>query len=336
MNPKNMMRPLFVSFFALLALGLTSDRVCAEQSAPLQQQMALPNVQAAGGMLLAATHAGARLIAVGEYGAVLLSDDEGKHFRQAVTVPTRAALTSVSFSDANHGWAAGHWGTIIHTSDGGQTWTLQRSDVTTDQPLFSIYFSDVSNGVAVGLWSLLLTTQDGGQSWHQMKLQNPPDGGRADRNLMGLFNSGKHIYAVAERGMVLRSDDLGMNWTYLDTGYKGSFWTGLALQDGSLLVAGLRGTIYRSSDGGEHWQAVASGVKSSITGLAEIGGRVVAVALDGVVLWSNDKGLSFDTAQRTDRITLTAISPTGKGQAIGFSKQGVVADLMRDFPKTSD
>ncbi|AYR24759.1 WD40/YVTN/BNR-like repeat-containing protein [Herbaspirillum rubrisubalbicans] len=329
---KKRLLPLCVA----LTLGLSAGMALAQQPEAPQQKMALPDVQQAAGMLLAADHAGNRLVAVGEYGAVLLSDDGGQHFRQAGTVPTRVTLTSVSFADERNGWAAGHWGTIIHTTDGGQTWSLQRSDVTTDQPLFSIHFSDASHGVAVGLWSLLLTTEDGGRSWQQVKLPKPPDGGRADRNLMGLFNSGKRLYAVAERGLVLRSDDLGQNWTYLDTGYKGSFWTGLALRDGSLLVAGLRGTIYRSSDGGDHWQAIDSGVKSSITALTQIGQRVIAVGLDGVVLWSDDQGRSFHSAQREDRLTLTAVSASGPATAIAFSKQGVVPDFMRLLPKTSD
>jgi photosystem II stability/assembly factor-like uncharacterized protein len=56
--------------------------------------------------------------------------------------------------------------------------------------------------------------------------------------------------------MVLRSYDQGRSWTYLSTGYKGSFWTGAATSDGTLLVAGLRGSMYRSTDEGRSWLQV--------------------------------------------------------------------------------
>src|SRR4051794_32612400 len=63
-------------------------------------------------MILAATQAGKRIVAVGERGVVLLSDDAGTSFRQAKSVPISSTLTSVKFVDARIGWAAGHWGVI--------------------------------------------------------------------------------------------------------------------------------------------------------------------------------------------------------------------------------
>src|SRR4051812_42535549 len=41
-----------------------------------------------------------------------------------------AELTSVTFVNADRGWAAGDRGVIWHTSDGGRTWKLQNSGVT--------------------------------------------------------------------------------------------------------------------------------------------------------------------------------------------------------------
>lgn len=76
-------------------------------------------------LLLSSARAGDRLIAVGEFGHVALSDDNGKTWRQAKTVPTQSTLTSVVFIDANTGWAAGHDKTILTTTDGGETWTIQ-------------------------------------------------------------------------------------------------------------------------------------------------------------------------------------------------------------------
>lgn len=297
------------------------------QPAALTQQQALKRSDAAKEMVLAATRAGRRLVSVGDYGVVLLSDDDGKSFRQARSVPTRATLTSVSFVDEKNGWAVGHWGVILRTVDAGETWTLLRSDTSVDRPLFSVYFFDAEHGVAVGLWSLVLTTSDGGKNWGEVKLPTPPEGGKADRNLFALFANEKgSLFAAAERGTILRSDDRGVTWTYHATGYKGSFWSGCALRDGTLLVGGLRGTIYRSADDGKTWSAIASGTQSSITGIAESGDSVRVVALDGVELQSADRGLTFKGEQREDRLSLTAINVTAGGKAMTYSVRGVVFD----------
>ena len=328
--------------FALFATScLFASQVVLAQQGPqspveLKPQAAQTLAHATDEMLLAVARAGsaanARLVAVGDHGVILLSDDGGKTFRQAKAVPIRAALTSVSFADEKHGWAAGHWGSILATSDGGETWTLQRHDTTTDRPLFGIHFTDADHGVAVGLWSLLLTTQDAGKTWNEVKLQAPPDGGKADRNLLGIFSRGKTVYVAAERGMVLRSEDL-TNWTYLNTGYKGSFWTGLALKDGTLIVAGLRGSLYRSTDDGKQWKAMDSGTKSSLTGLAETKDGLLAVGLDGVVQQSSDGGLSFKGSQREDRLPLTAVIANDEGKPLALSKHGVVGDLLPQTAK---
>jgi len=277
-------------------------------------------------MMLSVARAGKRMVAVGDHGIVLLSDDEGGTFRQAKSVPVRSTLTAVCFIDEKTGWAVGHWGVVIRTDDAGESWKLQRSDPSVDQPLFSVYFRDKDQGWAVGLWSLLLTTKDGGRTWGAVRLPAPPGGGRADRNLLKIFaNKLGTLLIPAEQGMVLRSYD-GENWSYVKTGYKGSFWTGIALSNGTLLVGGLRGTIYRSSDGGTSWKESKTEVKSSITDFAEAGGRVFAVGLDGVSYESGDGGGSFKATQRNDRLPFTAIAIANNGRPVKFSKQGIVED----------
>lgn len=285
--------------------------------------------QAAHAGLLASAQAGARLVGVGEHGVVMLSDDQGKTFRQASAVPVDVTLTSVSFADERHGWAVGHWGVVLATLDGGETWTLQRKDVQVDRPLFAVHFFDARSGVAVGLWSLVLTTSDGGANWRSVALAPPEGAKKADLNLLGLFADERgRVYAAAERGMVLRSDDRGTNWTYAATGYNGSFWTGLALPGGVLLAGGLRGSLYRSADDGRSWVRVDTASKSSITALAARAGTVLAVGLDGLVLRSADGGASFKGEVRPDRAALTGVTLTSSGRAVFFSRQGVVGDAV--------
>ena len=277
-------------------------------------------------MMLATAHAGSRLVAVGDHGVVLLSDDDGATYRQAREVPIDVPLTSVSFTDDRQGWAVGHWGAVLHTADGGETWRLLRSDTQQDRPLFAVHFFDARHGVAAGLWSLVLVTEDGGAHWNSVKLEAPEGAKRADLNLLGLFTDPQgHLYAPAEHGMVLRSDDQGQHWRYLNTGYAGSFWTGVATSSGGLIVAGLRGSMYRSVDAGQHWERIDTHSKSSITALAAEGDRIVGVGLDGLVLRSQDAGASVATEVRNERTSLTALALGKSGRPILFSDRGVVA-----------
>lgn len=297
------------------------------QPAPLALVPAQRVAHASTAMLLASARAGDRIVAVGDHGVVLLSDDSGKTFRQARSVPVDSTLTGVSFVDAKQGWAVGQWGVILHSADGGETWALQRSDVSADRPLFAVQFFDAQHGVAVGLWSLVLTTADGGTTWQTTTMPIPEGAKKADLNLLGLFGDAKgRLYATAEKGMLLRSDDQGKTWSYLPTGYKGSFWAGLATPDGGLLAAGLRGSLFRSTDDGRTWTRLDSGGKSSITALARIDKDVVAVGVDGLVLRSADGGASFKAETRADRLSLTTVVAAPDGHAVLFSRAGIVID----------
>ncbi len=329
----------FPALWLCAALGLPAavQAQTAPAAAPAAAAAALPSTpqiaparqvrHASQAMLLASTMAGPRLVAVGEHGVVLLSDDGGKSYRQARSVPVDITLTSVSFLDGRQGWAAGHAGTILRTQDGGESWQLQRSDLQNDRPLFAVHFFDERHGVAVGLWSLVLATQDGGATWQTVEMPVPEGARKADLNLLGLFADGRgRLFAAAEKGNVLRSDDQGLHWTYLPTGYRGTFWTGVATPDGTLLAAGMRGALYRSTDDGRTWQRVDTNTQSSITALAATGRQVVGVGLDGLVLRSDDGGAHFKTESRPDRLALTALVLDAQGRAVFQSRQGVVQD----------
>jgi len=274
---------------------------------------------AAQANMLAAAWAGQRAVAVGAHGVILLSDDQGRTWRQAARVPVDATLTAVSFAGDREGWAVGHAGVVLHTRDGGEQWELQRSAPEQDRPLFSVHFFDRERGVAVGLWSLVLTTGDGGRSWTERQPDAPPGSRRADLNLYGLFTGPRAgagpdgaLYAAAEKGYVLKSEDQGHTWTYLATGQRGSLWAGAVLPDGVLLAGGLRGALLRSTDGGRHWSRIAGAGAASITSLVATGSGsdgVLAVGQDGLILRSIDGGATFQASHRQDRLPLNAALP---------------------------
>jgi photosystem II stability/assembly factor-like uncharacterized protein len=323
---------------AMLCLASLADAALAQESVAggvsgdpvkmmkeLQQLPALHLAHPTKAQMEAVARAGKRVVVVGDRGIVLLSDDNGKSWRQAKEVPSRVMLTSVSFVSDKLGWACGHWGLILHTEDGGETWKIQRSDTTVDQPLFSVYFSDASNGIAVGLWSLTLRTTDGGATWNSIKMPALSAKETAGPNLYQVFpGKGQVLWVAAEQGLVYRSADAGETWALLKTGNKGSFWTGLTLPDGGVLVAGLNGKIWRTNDEGKSWNELQSGLNASITSLAlAADGSITGVGLEGAVVTSKD-GVTFTPSPRPDRAPMTAVLADMNGAPLLFTKDGVV------------
>src|SRR5882672_7062893 len=124
-------------------------------------------------LLLDLAVAGQRLVAVGERGHVMLSDDQGATWRQAKSVPTRVLLTAVFFADNEYGWAVGHDETIINTVDGGETWTRSHFAPEAQQPLLDLWFANRVSGIAVGAYGAYFTTNDGGRHWSSAKFSPP-------------------------------------------------------------------------------------------------------------------------------------------------------------------
>ncbi|MBU0509838.1 hypothetical protein KKH27_13530 [bacterium] len=63
-------------------------------------------------------------------------------------LPTGNYLSDVVFINENVGWIVGSSGTILHTTDGGASWTHQGSG--TNSELTAIGFFDSQRGFAVG------------------------------------------------------------------------------------------------------------------------------------------------------------------------------------------
>lgn len=268
--------------------------------------------------LIDATHAGHRLVAVGGHGYIIYSDDDGKTWRRA-DAPYSGLLTAVDFPDPQHGWAVGHGGLILVTTDGGKIWTEQRYKPDQEQPLFGVLFRNDHEGFAVGAYGLLLMTQDGGQHWQQRAI-----GKNVDRHLNGIVAFGPHQLAIAaESGNLYVSEDDGQNWNDSKPG-KGSFFGILHLPDNGLLAYGMLGSAFRSVDGGQNWHVVPGiGPVSLQGGAATVNGLVVLVGSGGTALVSHDAGEHFTAASSGSTRTLATALILDARHVLLFGVHGV-------------
>lgn len=307
---------LALALTLVVPIGLFAGNVFAGQTA-------VPSDLSTKSLLIHATRAGDRIVAVGEWGHVVLSDDNGETWRQAKMVPTRNTLTSVAFTDAQNGWAVGYDALILYTSDGGETWTEQYSNTEQDDVLLTLWFENAEHGIAFGAFGLTIETTDGGKTWTPRPLI---EGSEDDFHLNYAFQAPDGaLYIAAEAGFIYRSLDKGASWTTLETGYEGSFWAGIGMPDGGVVVMGMRGNVYRSEDKGESWAVVKTGTKQSLTnGITLEDGRFVAVGMAGTVLSSSDQGRSFSMTARKDRKAYSAVLPVAGGDVLLFGEAGIL------------
>jgi photosystem II stability/assembly factor-like uncharacterized protein len=236
--------------------------------------------------------AGTRVVAAGQRGHVLYSDDQGAIWRQA-SVPVSVDLVAVRFTDAKLGWAVGHDGAILHSADGGASWQRQfdgrRDPQVGDKPLLDVWFDAAGHGLAVGAFGLALRSEDGGRSWrHAEELLDNPNG----LHLNAIRAVGADLYIVGEQGLVLRRAAGAERFTALATPYQGSFF-GLAGDAKRLLVFGLRGTALLSTDGGASWVRSETGTQTALAAGAVLpDGSLLLVSQSGQLLRSAD-GVRF-------------------------------------------
>ncbi len=310
-----------LSVALIAACGFAPPAVAAEAAAAptLERAYLAPLAQQAS--LVAVARAEDRIVAAGDYGVVLLSDDQGRTWRQAREVQATTLITGLAFSDAHNGWATAHGGLLLATNDGGEHWRVAQRFSPEITPM-SIAFDGRGGGVIVGTYGFAMRSDDGGRTWTSTKM----DGGDIpDRHLNHVVATGPGRFVVAaEAGAIFRTSDGGVTWARDDLPIIGSLWTSEVLHDGSLLVAGMGGRLFRSVEDGWHEQD--TGTDESLTGITELrNGNVVAVGLAGTMVISEDGGRTFRQVPRPDRSAYAAAVTNDSGQVLVFGSSGVAA-----------
>jgi photosystem II stability/assembly factor-like uncharacterized protein len=316
-----MMRGNFLVRACLLGLLAVSGAAYAATGAapPVTQAMQLRTPQNAP--LVAVSSSGRDWFAVGDYGTVIRSSDNGATWKQAQSVPYSGLLTAVAMADEQVGWAVGHGGTILHTGDGGQRWSLQKQ-VDGAPVLLSLVALDKRHALVVGAYGTALATADGGQSWMPVRVGEGRD---ADRHLNHVFVANGVTYIAAESGKAYRAKNGWAAWEQLNTGVSGSLWGGLATRDGAVVLFGMSGRLIVSRDQGASWESVDTGLSQSLThGVQLPDGRLVVVGNGGAMIVGSPAAQAFKASVLADRRNISAVAAHAKEGLALFGTFGVV------------
>jgi photosystem II stability/assembly factor-like uncharacterized protein len=347
----------------LLVAGLAGPAHAGLTGIEVLDNAAIPVKNPASVVLVAIAAAGTRLVAAGEHGVIVYSDDNGVSWRQAA-VPVDVTITCLTFATASLGWAAGHFGVILRTTDAGVTWVEQLNGIEAnqltmdaaqnaatqepdapgtplavrraakflaagpDKPFLCCLALSPAAVTVFGAYRMTMVSQNGGQGWADASLKI---GDRFSHNLYAVAQIGADIFIAAEEGLVFRSSDGGATFPAVTVPTNVTLFGLTGTAQGHLIVFGVAGTCYRSVDRGQSWMAVSIAAQDNLTaGILLPGGEVLLGSQSGSLFVSRDDGVSFTALAGVPPMAVSAIA-LAPDHGLVFVGQTGVARLPAGF-----
>ena len=332
-------------FRTLIACTLFSGASSVFAAEPTQSLIA---VKAESSMLLDLHAAGDSLVVVGERGHILVSKDGGVTWLQSET-PLTQMLTAVDFPSAAIGFAVGHDGQVVRTSDSGATWTLVRKGLDAQLIINELavknYAAELSR-VQYLIEEGALEDPDQPSAFKGMTLDEELEelewlleSGKEKLNdaviaqpLMDVWFKDDFIgYTVGSFGQIFKTSNGGRRWTDLSQsvsnvdGYHLNAVVGT--NKGSVYAAGEAGFLIYSNDAGKTWSKADLGYDGSIFGLiaSDDGATVIATGLRGNTFISKDKGKSWNSVDTGSDYSFSSGALYGKNSLVLVGTGGKVA-----------
>jgi len=196
------------------------------------------------------------------------------------------------------GWTVGQsvngFGTILHTDNGGKTWTRQGDAAQLpDAGFVDICILDTKTLLVTGdirpdgTYNVY-KSQDGGKNWAKINSKT-----LVNVSYSGLFALGKdHVWIVGASGTIYRSDDQGDSWIRIGVPaeYQSDTFFRIAARDvndlwvvGDTHASDIYPIMLHTTDGGKTWERLNPVKDLQIEGAG--GGHFLAIKLFGDSIW---------------------------------------------------
>jgi photosystem II stability/assembly factor-like uncharacterized protein len=184
----------------------------------------------------------------------------------------------VWFKDANNGIVIGAYGLILHTSNGGDSWTPSYQSLDNPEAFHLNKIEQVGELLFLaGEAGVLYRSSDWGQSW--TLLDSPYQG-----SFFGVVAAQNDaVIAYGLRGNAFISSDSGDNWTKIETETDASLFGGTLLNDGTTVLVGAGGIILYLDGQGQLLNKTQSKHKLPLSSvLPGLERGLLTVGLDGI------------------------------------------------------
>jgi photosystem II stability/assembly factor-like uncharacterized protein len=266
-------------------------------------------------------------------------------------------IVTVAFATPQVGWAAGAYGVILKTPDGGASWRLmltgadvlqlmqtaaaqnlqaQPNDPSAtrgvrragilaqagpDKPFLTIFSANPDQATVYGAYRMCVQTNDGGKTWTDCSLRvlDP-----VSHNLYSVLRGQNDVYLVGEAGDVFAYNASNDQYQPLTSPGPVTLFGILQTKSGALLTFGVAGNLFRSLDQGKTWTQIAVPTDADLSaGVILSDGSIVVVSDSGNIIRSTDDGQTFSAIPGAFGMGLYDVTTAANGNLVFVGSGGV-------------
>lgn len=298
-------------------------------------------------LMLDVVRADRRLIAAGSHGHIVLSDDDGNTWMQA-KVPVSVTITALHFPSGQYGWAVGHDGVILNSSDGGQSWNKQFDGFIANKAIVSAA-EKLKQAAEQALAAAEAKGNDVAIEDAEMALENATfalgdavydlNSGSTKPFLDVWFYDARRGFAVGAYGMLFETRNGGETWTDASSRLPNPDRLHLnaitSVGSNALMIVGEMGLIMRSDDLGESWTVLDSPYDGSLFGLVADRDQQLLFGLRGHVFRSTNGGISWSEMNTgSEQTLLSGVIGNRRTLLVGNAGSVVMFDSRMQQPRS--
>jgi len=220
-------------------------------------------------------------IAITDQGVIFKSNNYGESWQSIAFIG--ATLRGLHIVSPNKAYVSGQFEAVFESTDHFSSWNHVEYVFGPGYWLRDIYFPDKQNGYVVGDGGRAYKTPNSGYGWFLMDT-------KTEENLTSVyFPSPDTGYCCGLNNTILKTTDGGLTWFSTFNGQVNDFRNVFFITNDEGYLSGSNGVLMHTSDGGQNWEIESSNVSTVLRDfyyIPEIK-RMLVCGHDGIILYKD-------------------------------------------------